>query len=211
MRLLLISTVVIVALGLTACGSNEPSASPTTTGPTIVAFGDSVTAGYGLSRSESYPARLQERLRADGVDYHVVNAGILGDTSAGGLKRIDRAMEGDVRFVVLALGANDIYYREPVSALKENLAGIIERVKSRGAQVVLAGMKAPIDAVPEYRKAVQEAYRDLARQYEVPFIPSFLDRVEMVESLNLRDGFHPNAKGTKIVAGTVYRVLRPLL
>lgn len=176
-----------------------------------MAFGDSLTAGYGLSTSESYPALLQKKLEADGFNYEVVNAGVSGDTSAGGLRRIDWAMEGDVKFVILELGANDILRGQPIPAMKKNLARIIERVKERGAQVVLAGMEAPTNSGVEYRKEVQEAYRDLARQYQVPYIPFFLDRVAMIESLNQGDGVHPNADGTRIVAETVYQTLRPLL
>lgn len=176
-----------------------------------MAFGDSLTAGFGLPASQSYPALLQKRLDADGLNYEVVNAGVSGDTSAGGLRRIDWALEGDVKFVILELGANDILRGQPVSAMKKNLSQIIERVKARGAEVVLAGMEAPTNAGPEYRKEVQEAYRDLAREHQVPYIPFFLDRVAMIESLNQNDGVHPNAEGTKIVAETVYKVLRPLL
>ncbi len=221
----LLSLIFIVISGLTACGSRERSApgeanesappraaaaSPKSVAK-IVAFGDSLTAGYGLSASESYPALLQKKLEADGFNYEVVNAGVSGDTSAGGLRRIDWALEGDVKFVILELGANDILRGQPIPAMKKNLARIIERVKERGAQVVLAGMEAPTNAGVEYRKEVQEAYRELAREYQVPYIPFFLDRVAMIESLNQGDGVHPNAEGTRIVAETVYLVLRPLL
>ncbi|HYP29343.1 MAG TPA: arylesterase [Blastocatellia bacterium] len=211
--------------GLAACGPKEPSAPAEAARPEpprapdaspksvakIVAFGDSLTAGYGLPASESYPALLQKKLEADGFNYEVVNAGVSGDTSAGGLRRIDWALEGDVKFVIVELGANDILRGQPVPAMKKNLSQIIERVKARGAQVVLAGMEAPTNAGVEYRREVQEAYRDLARQYQVPYIPFFLERVAMVESLNQGDGVHPNAAGTKIVAETVYQTLRPLL
>jgi acyl-CoA thioesterase-1 len=225
MKVFLLSLIFIVIPGLAACGSRERPASPEATQSTpprastassksvakIVAFGDSLTAGYGLSTSESYPALLQKKLEADGFNYEVVNAGVSGDTSAGGLRRIDWALDGDVKFVILELGANDILRGQPVPAMKKNLAGIIERAKARGAQVVLAGMEAPVNAGAEYRKDVQEAYRELARQHEVPYIPFFLDRVAMIESLNQGDGVHPNAEGTKIVAETVYQALRPLL
>lgn len=210
--------------GLAACGSKEPAAPAEATRPEpartpaasksvakIVAFGDSLTAGYGLSASESYPALLQKKLEADGFNYEVVNAGVSGDTSAGGLRRIDWAMEGDVKFVILELGANDILRGQPIPAMKRNLSQIIERVKARGAQVLLAGMEAPTNAGAEYREEVREAYRDLAREHQVPYIPFFLERVAMVESLNQGDGVHPNAAGTKVVAETVYRALRPLL
>ncbi|MGB7922158.1 MAG: arylesterase [Pyrinomonadaceae bacterium] len=177
----------------------------------IVAFGDSLTAGLGLTAAESYPALLQKRLEADGYKYEVVNAGVSGDTSAGGLRRIDWALEGDVRFVILELGANDILRGQPVSQMKKNLGEIIERAKARGAQVLLAGMYAPTNAGTDYQREIQEAFQSLAREHEVTLIPFFLDRVAGIDSLNQSDGIHPNTEGTKIVAETVYQSLRPLL
>jgi acyl-CoA thioesterase-1 len=216
MRLALIGAILIVLLGLVACGSDDPSASRTTTGPAIVALGDSVTLGLGLDVSESYPARLQRMLKADGFEYEVVNAGVVSLTTARGLEGIDEVLEGDVRFVVVALGGTDAYSgpgfrRQPVSEIRQNLAGIVERVEARGGKVVLAGAEAPLDAEPDYRTELRAAYRDLAQQYELPLIPDLLEGVERVESLTLSDGVHPNAEGTKIVAATVYEVLRPLL
>ena len=138
---------------LAACGgSREPAATPAQTAqppaaaktpeetvPKIVAFGDSLTAGYGLSQQESYPALLQKMLDADGFKYEVVNAGVSGDTSAGGVRRIDWSLDaGGVRFVILELGANDFLRGQPVAETKKNLDEIIKRSKSRGAQVLLA-------------------------------------------------------------------------
>lgn len=179
--------------------------------PKIVAFGDSLTAGLGLRASESYPALLQKRLEADGYGYEVVNAGVSGDTSAGGLRRLDWALEGDVRFLILELGANDLLRGQPVSEMKKNLAEIIERAKARGIKVLLAGMYAPTNSGAEYQREVQDAFQSLAREHQVTLIPFFLDRVAGVESLNQADGIHPNPEGTKIVADTVYQSLRPLL
>lgn len=179
--------------------------------PKIVAFGDSLTAGYNLPSAQSYPSLLQQRLEADGYDYEVVNAGVSGDTSAGGVRRIDWALEGDVRIVVLELGANDILRGQPVSEMKRNLGQIIERAQSRGAQVVLAGMYAPTNSGVEYQRQVRDAFQELAREYRVALIPFFLDRVAGIESLNQSDGAHPNAEGTRIVADTVYRALQPML
>ena len=187
------------------------AASPVKSLPKIVAFGDSLTAGLGLRAAESYPALLQKRLEADGYGYEVVNAGVSGDTSAGGLRRLDWALEGDVRFLILELGANDLLRGQPVSEMKKNLAEIIERAKARGIKVLLAGMYAPTNAGADYQREVQEAFQSLAREHQVTLIPFFLDRVAGVESLNQADGIHPNPEGTKIVADTVYRSLRPLL
>jgi acyl-CoA thioesterase-1 len=189
----------------------SPAATPAKSVPKIVAFGDSLTAGYGLSESASYPALLQKKLAADGFEYDVVNAGVSGDTSAGGLRRIDWALEGDVRIVIVELGANDILRGLPINQMKKNLSEIIERAQSRGARVVLAGMEAPTNSGTEYRRDVHEAYSDLAREHEVALIPFFLEGVAGVDSLNQSDGIHPTAEGTRIVAETVYRSLRPLL
>jgi acyl-CoA thioesterase I len=218
-------TLLLLILTLTAaCGRNSsqnvrsapaPSpvaaASPAQSLPKIVAFGDSLTAGLGLTAAESYPSILQKRLEADGFRYEVVNAGVSGDTSAGGVRRIDWALEGDVRFLILELGANDFLRGQPVSEMKKNLGQIIERVKARGVKVLLAGMYAPTNTGADYQREVQSAFQSLAKEYGVPLIPFFLDRVAGVESLNQGDGIHPNAEGTKIVAETVYQSLRPLL
>jgi acyl-CoA thioesterase-1 len=220
------SLLLVLLLLATACGdngsrpvasepapNNAPSAppSPVKSLPKIVAFGDSLTAGLGLSAAESYPSLLQKRLEADGYRYEVVNAGVSGDTSAGGLRRLDWALDGDVRFLILELGANDLLRGQSVREMKKNLGEIIERAKARGVRVLLAGMYAPTNAGADYQREVQAAYQSLAREHEVPLIPFFLDRVAGIESLNQPDGIHPNVEGTKIVAETVYQALRPLL
>jgi acyl-CoA thioesterase-1 len=191
--------------------ASPPPAAPVKSVPKIVAFGDSLTAGYGLSESASYPALLRQKLAADGFEYDVVNAGVSGDTSAGGLRRIDWAMEGDVRIVIVELGANDILRGLPIDQMKKNLSQIIERAQSRGARVLLAGMEAPTNSGAEYRSEVHEAYADLAQDHQVALIPFFLEDVAGIDSLNQGDGIHPTAEGTRIVAETVYRSLRPLL
>jgi len=127
------------------------------------------------------------------------------------VRRIDWALEGDVKIVILELGANDILRGQPVDEMKNNLAAIIERVKAHGATVLLAGMEAPTNSGVEYRQAIHEAFVSLSREYNVPLIPFFLDGVAAIDSLNQRDGIHPNEEGTKIVTETVYRSLRPLL
>lgn len=176
-----------------------------------MAFGDSLTAGYGLKPEESYPSLLQKKLDAEGYAYEVVNAGISGDTSAGGIRRVDWSLEGDVKIVILELGANDLLRGQPIDAMKQNLGQIITRAKARGADVLLAGMEAPTNAGPDYRRSVHEAFQTLAREHGVALIPFFLDRVAGIESLNQGDGVHPTAEGTKIVAETVYQSLKPML
>jgi acyl-CoA thioesterase I len=213
--------VIIMMLVLTACGGqtskNEPPAAspapakPTKSLPKIVAFGDSLTTGLGVPQSANYPALLQQKLESEGFAYEVVNAGISGDTSAGGARRIDWVLDGNVKIVILELGANDILRGQPIDAMKQNLAQIIERAKSHGATVLLAGMEAPTNSGVEYRKAVHNAFESLAQEQQVALIPFFLEGVAGIESLNQRDGIHPNEEGTKIVAENIYRSLRPFL
>ena len=233
MKTLLAFLCLSFAVGLSSCGgsSRESSgarnsdasnvaanaqpnvaATPEETLPKIVAFGDSLTAGYGLAPKESYPALLQKMLDADGFKYEVVNAGVSGDTSAGGVRRIDWTMDsGDVRFVVVELGANDFLRGQPVEETKKNLAEIIERAKSRGAQVLLAGMYTTTDAGRDYEGQIHGAFQSLAREHGVVLIPFFLEGVAGRDELNQEDRIHPNAEGAKIVAATVYRYLKPLL
>lgn len=165
----------------------------------------------GLAAGESYPALLQKMLDADGYKYEVVNAGVSGETSAGGLRRLDWTLAGDVRFLILELGGNDIMRGQPVKEMKNNLAQIIAGAKSRNIEVLLAGMYAPTNAGTDYQREVHEAFQSLAREYKLTFIPFFLDRVAGIEGLNQADGIHPNAQGARIVAETVYKSLRPLL
>jgi len=224
----LFALLLVLAALLTACGESgsenvsntsqentaplpTASAPPERSLPKIVAFGDSLTAGLGLPVAESYPSLLQKMLEADGYRYEVVNAGISGDTTAGGLRRINWSLEGDVRFIILALGANDLLRGMPVKEMKNNLGQIIERARTRKIEVLLAGMYAPTNTGAEYRREVQETFQSLAREHKVVFIPFFLDRVAGIESLNQQDGIHPNKEGTRIIAETIYKVLRPLL
>jgi acyl-CoA thioesterase-1 len=188
------------------------AATPAENVPKIVAFGDSLTAGYGLSPQESYPSLLQKMIDADGFKYEVVNAGVSGDTSAGGVRRIDWTMDsGDVRFVVLELGANDFLRGQPIAETRKNLAAIIERARSRGAQVLLAGMYTTTDAGRDYEVQIRDAFQTLAAEQKVALIPFFLEGVAGRDELNQEDRIHPNAEGTKLVAATVYRYLKPLL
>ena len=179
-------------------------------GALIVVLGDSLTAGLGLATDEAYPAVLQEHLEAKGLKYQVINAGISGDTSAGGLSRLDWALEGDVRILVVALGANDGLRGLPVPQLKSNLATIIERAQRRGIEVVLAGMEAPPNWGADYTRAFHDVYPALAKEYKVALVPFLLEGVAGINQLNQRDGIHPTAQGDRIVADTVWSVLEPI-
>ena len=229
MRTVLLAFPILTAALFAACGGGSrgpassgvtptpntqtpASATPAETLPKIVAFGDSLTAGYGLSPQESYPALLQKMIDADGFRYEVVNAGESGGTSAGGVRRIDWSLDaGGVRFVILELGANDFLRGQPVAETRKNLSAIIERSKSRGARVLLAGMYTTTDAGRDYEREIDEAFKSLAKEHAVTLIPFFLEGVAGKAELNQQDGIHPNAQGTRLVAATVYRYLKPML
>lgn len=180
--------------------------------PKIVVLGDSLTAGYGLLELQAFPALLQAKLDQDGYKWEVVNAGISGDTSAAGLQRVEWALgQGNVRILILALGANDGLRGLPVSQMKKNLGGIIEAAHAKGIAVLLAGMEAPPNFGPEYTVSFRQVYRDLARQHKVTFLPFLLDKVAGNPALNQGDGIHPNIEGTAIVADTVWNALRPMV
>jgi acyl-CoA thioesterase-1 len=180
--------------------------------PKIVVLGDSLTAGLGLLENQAYPALLQQKLDAEGYGWDVLNEGISGDTSAAGLQRLDWALDqGDVRILVLELGANDGLRGLPVSEMKKNLAAIIEHAQQKRIAVLLAGMEAPPNFGPEYTVSFRQVYRDLAKQYKVTLLPFLLDKVAGNAALNQSDGIHPNVEGARIVADTVWSVLKPMV
>jgi len=179
--------------------------------PAIVAFGDSLTAGFGLSEDQAFTTLLQRKLDEKGLRYRVVNAGVSGDTSAGGVRRIDWSLDGAVKFLILELGGNDGLRGLPVAEMKKNLAEIIERAQARGVTVILAGMEAPPNMGEEYTREFRQAYRDLAKKYKLTLIPFVLDGVGGRAEYNQPDGIHPNAEGEKIMTENVWRELEALL
>ena len=179
--------------------------------PRIVFLGDSLTAGYGLAKEQSIPSLIQKRLDDAGYDVEVMNHGVSGDTSAGGVSRLDWALSGDVRILVLELGANDGLRGVPVETMKENLSQIIERTKERGVTVLLTGMEAPPNHGPIYTLQFRKAFRDLADDHDVAFVPFFLEGVAGNPALNISDGIHPNPEGAAIVERTIWKGLEPLL
>jgi acyl-CoA thioesterase-1 len=178
--------------------------------PKIVVLGDSLTAGLGLASDEAYPSLLQERLNRAGLEFEVVNAGVSGDTSAGGLSRLDWALQGDVRILIVALGGNDGLRGLPTDAMSQNLSEIIEKARARRVRVILAGMEAPPNYGRDYIVSFHRVYPDLARRYNVALVPFLLQNVAGIDSLNQRDGIHPTAAGARIVADNVWSVLRPM-
>jgi acyl-CoA thioesterase I len=180
-------------------------------GPRVLALGDSLTAGLGLPPDESFPARLQQRLRAGGSAVEVVNAGVSGDTSAGGLARLDWALADHPDVVLIELGANDALRGIDPKQTYANLDKILARVKESGAKVLLMGMLAPPNWGRDYQKEFDAIYPELATKYQVPLYPFFLDGVAMVPSLNQEDGIHPNKAGVAIIVGRVAPYVQRLL
>ena len=218
--LLLISACLLLA----ACGRETPpsavtpvpapaasAAAPQVARPRIVFLGDSLTAGLGLESAQSYPSLIGQRLAREGYDYEIVNAGVSGDTSAGGLRRMDWSLDGDVKVLVVALGANDGLRGLPPAELQKNLAAVIERATAKGVAVVLAGMEAPPNFGADYTRQFRAVYTDLAQQYRVRFIPFLLLGVAGNGSLNQSDGIHPNVRGAQMVADLVWAELTSAL
>jgi acyl-CoA thioesterase-1 len=179
--------------------------------PRIVFLGDSLTAGYGLAREQSVPSLIQAHLKTAGYRYEVVNAGVSGDTSAGGLSRLDWSLDGDVAVLVIELGANDGLRGLPPTEMKRNLAEIVTRAKRRGITVILTGMEAPPNYGAAYTTEFRQVFRDLAREQQVAFVPFYLEGVAGNPNLNISDGIHPNPAGARIVEQTIWRALEPVL
>jgi acyl-CoA thioesterase-1 len=174
------------------------------TRPRVVFLGDSLTAGYGLDAGEAYPSLVQQRLREAGIDVDIVNAGVSGDTSAGGLRRLDWSLDGGAKVLVVALGGNDALRGLSTRELRRNLAAIIERARQRRVTVVLAGMEAPPNLGREYTASFRQVYRDLAAEYRIALIPFLLDGVAGRPALNQADLIHPNAEGARRIAAVVW-------
>src|SRR4051794_30782400 len=172
--------------GKTSAPRAEPTsgASASSLRPRIVFLGDSLTAGYGLDIEQSVPSLVQNQLEAEGYNYEVVNAGVSGDTSAGGLRRLDWSLDGDVRILVLELGANDGLRGLPVADMKKNLKTIVEAAKMRGIDVLLTGMEAPPNYGPAYTSEFRRVFRDLAVEERIAFMPFYLYDVAGIPTLN---------------------------
>jgi acyl-CoA thioesterase-1 len=181
--------------------------------PRIVFFGNSLTAGYGLDEQYSFPSLIQQKLDSLGYNYEVVNAGLSGETTAGGLNRIDWVMEQPMDIFVLELGGNDVLRGFDLDVTRKNLAAILDAVRSKYPEIklVLAGMEAPPNMGDAYTKEFRKIYQDLAREKNIALIPFLLADVGGIESLNLPDRIHPNKEGQEIVANNVMKVLAPLL
>jgi len=179
--------------------------------PRIVAFGDSLTAGLGVAPEEAYPARLQRRLDEQRFRYRVINAGVSGDTTAGGLRRVDWVLKSRPDLVILELGGNDGLRGLNLDQTKANLERIIKRCQDASVTVILAGMKLPPNYGAEYTKGFEAIYPALAKQYRLTLIPFFLDGVAGSATLNQADGIHPTSEGYRIIADKVLETVKPLL
>lgn len=187
------------------------SSSPSDHRPRIVAFGDSLTAGLGVGADESYPAQLQRRLDSLGYHYRVINAGVSGDTTAGGLRRVPWILNNKPELVILELGANDGLRGLSVDQARNNLRQIIRQLQEGGTTVVLAGMKLPPNYGHEYTTQFEAMYRMLANECELALIPFFLEGVGGSSSLNQADGIHPTKEGYEIIVDQILKVLTPVL
>src|SRR3984893_11532721 len=177
----------------------------------IVAFGDSLTAGLGVTPDASYPAQLQGKLRAEGYSYRVVNAGVSGDTTAGGLRRVDWALKNKPDIVIVALGANDELRAQDLASLRANLDAIVARFQKAVARVLLAGMEVPPNYGARYAADFRRLYAEVARQRGVALMPFLLDGVAGNPSLNQPDGIHPTPEGYRVVVDRLWPYLQPLL
>lgn len=177
----------------------------------IVALGDSLMAGYGLGPGEALPDVLQRRLRAEGMSVEIQNAGVSGDTTAGGLARLDWAVPDGTDAVILELGANDMLSGQPVARARANLDAIIGRLKSRNIPVLLAGMRASRSLGDDYADAFDRIYPELAKQHDVVLYPFLLAGVALDPTLNQPDGIHPTADGVRRIAERMLPVVKELV
>ena len=178
---------------------------------TVVFLGDSLTAGLGLARSQSYPALVEARIKAEGLPWKVVNAGVSGDTSAGARARLDWVFRSKPSLLFICIGSNDGLRGLPVPELERNLRAILDRARKEGCPVMLAGAMLPENYGATYREAFRALFPRLAKEYRTGFMPFLLEGVAMNKALNQADGLHPNAEGAKRIAEQVWKRLEPEL
>jgi acyl-CoA thioesterase I len=176
------------------------SAQESGAGPSVVFLGDSLSAGAHLAADEAFPAQLQQKLKAEGVPFQLANAGVSGDTSAGGLRRVDWVLRAKPAFVVVELGANDGLRGMPATGVEQNLRAIIAKIKAQGARVMLLGMRLPPSVGADYARDFEAIYPRIAADTGVAYVPFFLEGVAGIAELNLPDGLHPTAEGHARIA-----------
>jgi acyl-CoA thioesterase-1 len=202
------AVVLVLVVVWSALGSAAARAQPDRV---IVAFGDSLTAGQGVAPDESYPALLAAKLRTEGYSYRVVNAGVSGDTSAGGLRRVDWALKSKPDIVLLELGVNDAFRGQDLDRVRANLDAMVTRFEAGGARVLLLGMRLPPNYGSSYAGHFEKMYAEVAERRKVAFVPFFLDGVGAVTRLNQPDGIHPTAEGYRIIVERLWPYVEPLL
>lgn len=195
-----------VLVGLAASGA--PARAETVR---ILALGDSLTAGYGLDLADTFPVQLEDALRADGLDVAVINAGVSGDTSAGGLARLGWALADRPHMAIVALGGNDALRGLDPAATRANFDAIVTRIEAAGVRVLLAGMKAPPNLGAEYGRAFEAVFAGVAERHGVALYPFFLEGVAAVPALNQDDAIHPNARGIQIMVEGILPYVRDLI
>ena len=166
----------------------------------VIMLGDSITAGYGLPQQDALPVRLQQALTERGLNVEIENAGVSGDTTAGGLSRLDWAVQGEPDLVIVALGGNDGLRGIDPADTRRNMAGIVEKLSARGIPVLIAGMLAPPNMGGDYARDFNAIFPEVAEKYDATLYPFLLDGVAAEPELNQPDGIHPNAEGAKIIA-----------
>jgi acyl-CoA thioesterase I len=179
--------------------------------PVILDFGDSLTAGYGLPAGQAFPARLEAWLHERGIEARVVNAGVSGDTTAGGLARLEWALADKPDLVILALGANDALRGVDPSTVRDNLDKMLEKVQRSGAKVLLLGMQAPPNWGDDYKREFDRIFPDLAQEHHLPLYPFLLEGVAMKPELNQPDGLHPNERGVAILVDRIAPIVAGLI
>lgn len=179
----------------------------------ILFFGDSITAGLGVDKSQAFPALIQDRIDSLGLNYEVINGGSSGETSAGGLRRIDWTLQRDIDIMVLELGGNDGLRGIDLNSTKENLQQIIDKVKAKNpdVEIILAGMQVPPNLGQDYTKQFETIYPELAEENDLPLIPMIMDKIGGNQELMQSDGLHPTPEGHEVIADTVWEVLRSFL
>jgi acyl-CoA thioesterase-1 len=202
---------IAAALALTEFGRATPPPTHMDTRPVIVAFGDSLSAGFGAAPGKSYPDFLQKDLDAAGLRWRVVNAGVSGNTTTDGLDRLREVIAYKPRITIVEFGGNDGLRGLPIANTRANLGEIIQKVEAAGSKVLVAGLTLPPNYGGEYIAQFGQIYVDLAKEYKVPRIPFLLADVVFQPGLMQQDGIHPTAEGNEIVAKTVMRYLKPLL
>lgn len=208
-RVLLLSVFLAVAAAAALLPFTSRAANDRET--VLVAFGDSLTAGFDIAPEKSFPAQLEAALRKKGHKVRVLNAGVSGDTTAAGLARFDWSIPEEADAVILELGANDALRGLPPEEARGNLDKILTKLKQRGLPVLLAGMAAPRNLGPEYTKAFDAMYADLAEKHGVALYPFFLEGVVNERTLNLADGMHPNGEGVAIIVKNILPAVEGLL